>query len=281
VGGRVRVAVTWTLSQSEFSVLWEFIKRKAPSKSVHPTTFSSSLIMDKLSSFTRFKSVCPYLGRTKTNTLRSLSTAASARYPSVSRLAVKATKCPVMGPALSVRSQQMAAGYASVAGSSSGISAHDPEVERIHQHKGINVANATEEDIQKCPHASAARRAARVAEELAAAKKGTTVKKEVAPKRTTAAAAVPEAKVPKPAKVGFDYEKFYVGELDKKRKDASYRYFNNINRLATKFPVAHTGDVKDEVEVWCANDYLGMGGNPIVLETMQYVWFRLHRSNTF
>ena len=68
---------------------------------------------------------------------------------------------------------------------------------------------------------------------------------------------------------GFDYEKFYVEELEKKHKDASYRYFNNINRMANKFPIAHTGNVKDEVEVWCANDYLGMGNNPVVLETMQ------------
>ena len=74
-----------------------------------------------------------------------------------------------------------------------------------------------------------------------------------------------------PAPGGFDYERFYVEELEKKHQDASYRYFNNINRKADKFPIAHTGNVKDEVEVWCANDYLGMGNNPVVLETMQCV----------
>jgi 5-aminolevulinate synthase len=67
---------------------------------------------------------------------------------------------------------------------------------------------------------------------------------------------------------GFNYDEFYAAELEKKHKDQSYRYFNNINRLASKFPVAHTANVKDEVEVWCANDYLGMGNNPVVLETM-------------
>ena len=81
-------------------------------------------------------------------------------------------------------------------------------------------------------------------------------------------------KAPTPG--GFDYEKFYTDELDKKHKDASYRYFNNINRMASKFPIAHTGDPKDEVEVWCANDYLGMGNNPVVLETMQCVSNLLH-----
>ena len=35
---------------------------------------------------------------------------------------------------------------------------------------------------------------------------------------------------PEPAK--FDYEAFYSKELDKKHKDKSYRYFNNINRVS-------------------------------------------------
>ncbi|KAI8137910.1 pyridoxal phosphate-dependent transferase [Fennellomyces sp. T-0311] len=67
----------------------------------------------------------------------------------------------------------------------------------------------------------------------------------------------------------FDYESFYSHELEKKHKDKSYRYFNNINRLAQKFPRAHTARVEDEVTVWCANDYLGMGRNPVLTETMK------------
>lgn len=67
----------------------------------------------------------------------------------------------------------------------------------------------------------------------------------------------------------FDYEAFYKHELDKKHKDKSYRYFNNINRLAQKFPRAHTARVEDEVTVWCANDYLGMGRSPVLTETMK------------
>lgn len=69
----------------------------------------------------------------------------------------------------------------------------------------------------------------------------------------------------------FDYESFYQEELDKKHKDKSYRYFNNINRLAQKFPRAHTARVTDEVTVWCANDYLGMGRSPVLTDTMKYV----------
>ena len=66
----------------------------------------------------------------------------------------------------------------------------------------------------------------------------------------------------------FDYESFYNAELDKKHKDKSYRYFNNINRLAQEFPQAHMSKRNERVTVWCSNDYLGMGRNPEVLKTM-------------
>ncbi|KAG6880439.1 mitochondrial 5-aminolevulinate synthase [Termitomyces sp. T32_za158] len=224
--------------------------------------------MDKLSSFTRFKASCPFLGRTNTSTLRSLSTSNSARFPSLSGLTERATKCPVMGPALTARSKELVAGYASFAGRT--------EVDKIHKEQGVSVpAGAT---IEMCPHATAARAAAQMVEDLTAAAK-LKAKQDAAKKAKSdisaaAAAGCPfhqQAAAAKPkvtAPGTFDYETFYVKELDKKHKDASYRYFNNINRLAAKFPVAHTGEVKDEVEVWCANDYLGMGNNPIVLETM-------------
>ena len=66
----------------------------------------------------------------------------------------------------------------------------------------------------------------------------------------------------------FDYNAFYNGELEKKHQDKSYRYFNNINRLAQEFPRAHTASPEERVTVWCSNDYLGMGRNPHVLKTM-------------
>ena len=76
---------------------------------------------------------------------------------------------------------------------------------------------------------------------------------------------------PKPAapKIAqFDYEGFYIAELEKKHKDKSYRYFNNINRLAKEFPQAHMSSRDEKVTVWCSNDYLGMGRNPEVLKAM-------------
>jgi 5-aminolevulinate synthase len=71
-----------------------------------------------------------------------------------------------------------------------------------------------------------------------------------------------------PATPLFDYEGFYNNELDKKHKDKSYRYFNNINRLAKEFPRAHMAATDERVTVWCSNDYLGMGRNKHVLKTM-------------
>ena len=66
----------------------------------------------------------------------------------------------------------------------------------------------------------------------------------------------------------FDYDGFYNAELEKKHRDKSYRYFNNINRLAKEFPRAHMASKEDKVTVWCSNDYLGMGRNPQVLDRM-------------
>ncbi|OBZ76936.1 5-aminolevulinate synthase, mitochondrial [Grifola frondosa] len=227
--------------------------------------------MDKLSSIAKFKASCPFLGRTKTSTLRTLCTSTSPRYPSLSRLTEKATECPVMGPALQLRSGQMAAGYASLAGTA--------EFNKIPEHKGV-LASPSAASAEKCPHASKALAAARMAEDLANLKNEKSAKAASAPSTSKApataagcpfhAATAKETKR-KSTPGGFDYEQFYTTELEKKHQDASYRYFNNINRMANKFPIAHTGNVKDEVEVWCANDYLGMGNNPIVLETMQYV----------
>ena len=71
-----------------------------------------------------------------------------------------------------------------------------------------------------------------------------------------------------PRAAKFDYDGFYNNELDRKHKDKSYRYFNNINRLAQEFPRAHMTGKEEKVTVWCSNDYLGMGRNRHVIETM-------------
>jgi 5-aminolevulinate synthase len=73
----------------------------------------------------------------------------------------------------------------------------------------------------------------------------------------------------RPAQIGkFDYAGFYQSNLEAKKKDKTYRHFNNINRLAAEFPRAHTCDRDDRITVWSSNDYLGMSRNPHVLNKM-------------
>jgi len=160
-----------------------------------------------------------------------------------------------MGPALVLRSSQLASPhrtYASQAGKA--------QVDEIHKKEGVYPV----EPGFVCPYASAAAAATKTAETVAAAQVAAScpahAKGAINPR-------TPKAH-PEHTATSFDYETFFVGELDKKHKDQSYRYFNNINRLAAKFPVAHTGSQSDEVDVWCSNDYLGMSKNPVVLETM-------------
>lgn len=81
--------------------------------------------------------------------------------------------------------------------------------------------------------------------------------------RQPGAAAISDA-----SRAKFNYDAYYNTELEKKHKDKSYRYFNNINRLAKEFPRAHMAEKEERVTVWCANDYLGMGRNSQVLKTM-------------
>ncbi|KAI5966859.1 HEM1 [Candida pseudojiufengensis] len=69
----------------------------------------------------------------------------------------------------------------------------------------------------------------------------------------------------------FDFKGFLNDDLNKKRSDKSYRYFNNINRLANEFPKAHRTKEEDKVTVWCSNDYLGMGKNENTLNEMKKV----------
>ncbi|KAK6458865.1 5-aminolevulinate synthase [Scheffersomyces xylosifermentans] len=69
----------------------------------------------------------------------------------------------------------------------------------------------------------------------------------------------------------FDYNGYLNNDLNKKREDKSYRFFNNINRLAKDFPEAHRSNEEDKVTVWCSNDYLGMGKNEGTLTEMKRV----------
>lgn len=69
-----------------------------------------------------------------------------------------------------------------------------------------------------------------------------------------------------------DYNELFTDRVEDLKKEGRYRTFATLERLVGRFPVAlcHTpdGNVR-EVTIWCSNDYLGMGQNPVVLEAMK------------
>jgi 5-aminolevulinate synthase len=69
-------------------------------------------------------------------------------------------------------------------------------------------------------------------------------------------------------------EVFFRHELDALRSQGNYRVFANLQRQvgnpgrATHRHAGASGDGRNEVTVWCSNDYLGMGQHPSVLGAM-------------
>jgi len=74
----------------------------------------------------------------------------------------------------------------------------------------------------------------------------------------------------------------FVDVLDKMKQEGNYRKFNHIDRKVGSFPKADNRldlrpsyatdvveEVQTDVEVWCNNDYLGMGQHPVVLNAMK------------
>ncbi|KAA8643105.1 hypothetical protein EYZ11_004999 [Aspergillus tanneri] len=200
------------------------------------------------------RAMCPFLKRSSPTTLRSLSTATrpslSPGGGTMSNLQVLARRCPVMSKALAVQSARLAASKRFTS-SAAGVVPKYYSRRPLHSSsgKGANLSEVypdSQGDSQRVPSLSPVNR------------------------RPTREAAVsgrrPEA--PSTTTRAFDYQAFYRTELDKKHKDKSYRYFNNINRLAQEFPEAHTASREERVTVWCSNDYLGMGRNREVLDSM-------------
>lgn len=252
------------------------------------------------------KAVCPFLKKASPATLRALSTAsrqsaapeassaliaASPCGGALSKLQLLAGRCPVMGKAMAVQATRI--GTSRVAANSSmgyrGVAAS------LSAAFSTSARASAPAPARTCPHAAAsatassAPRTARLhtsRSQDARAVDGHVFNEKGIPtgmpgaakvsKAAKAAAAANKAGTATPGfaaapammQTKFDYEGFYEAELDKKHKDKSYRYFNNINRLAKDFPRAHMAEKEDRVTVWCANDYLGMGSNPEVLRTM-------------
>ncbi|KAI9807341.1 MAG: mitochondrial 5-aminolevulinate synthase [Piccolia ochrophora] len=203
------------------------------------------------------RAMCPFLNKTSPATLRSLSTTATTKvFPGagpVSRLQVVARRCPIMGKALAVQSAR--GGNASVGRILNGSRPYSGKA-RLHTSK-VKEARAVDIGLFGHDKGEPMLLKSTCRFQYPPPVKPVT-KNNVSAQPATATA----------TKASFDYEGFYNAELDKKHKDKSYRYFNNINRLAKEFPQAHMSDKDARVTVWCSNDYLGMGRNPQVLKTM-------------
>ncbi|KAI0131719.1 tetrapyrrole biosynthesis, 5-aminolevulinic acid synthase [Hypoxylon sp. NC0597] len=200
------------------------------------------------------KAMCPFLKKASPATLRALSTStrpqASPCGGTISKLQLLGQRCPVMGKALAIQSARVGRAPMANAATAAGIRNYSGQpkpgrakihTSRSHEARAVDASVFTARESVQFPPAVPVNRKANVS-------------------ATVGKPPSPNAK--------FDYDAFYQEELDKKHKDKSYRYFNNINRLAKEFPRAHGANKEERVTVWCSNDYLGMGRNPQVLQAM-------------
>lgn len=68
-----------------------------------------------------------------------------------------------------------------------------------------------------------------------------------------------------------DYNKAFHTALDQVRTEGRYRVFADLKRHRGQFPKAtwtRDDGTQADVTVWCSNDYLGQGQNPVVLDAM-------------
>src|SRR5580704_5548385 len=67
---------------------------------------------------------------------------------------------------------------------------------------------------------------------------------------------------------GMDYESYFKRQLDGLQAEGRYRVFASLERRRGFFPRAFENRVRDEVTIWCSNDYLGMGQHTAVVDAM-------------
>lgn len=67
-----------------------------------------------------------------------------------------------------------------------------------------------------------------------------------------------------------DYSSFFDKALKKLHEEQRYRNFTEIERSVGKYPKARwcSAPDKEELTIWCSNDYLGMGQHPDVIKQM-------------
>ena len=67
-----------------------------------------------------------------------------------------------------------------------------------------------------------------------------------------------------------NYSDIFKSSLNKLKIEGTYRHFNEIERKAGKHPNAFwiSDSKKNDIIVWCSNDYLGMSQNKLVINSM-------------
>jgi len=68
-----------------------------------------------------------------------------------------------------------------------------------------------------------------------------------------------------------EYDNQFASALHQVKREGRYRVFAEIERKAGKFPeaVLHQNGKTKPVTVWCSNDYLGQGQNPVVVNAFK------------
>jgi 5-aminolevulinate synthase len=69
--------------------------------------------------------------------------------------------------------------------------------------------------------------------------------------------------------MSINYKAFYEQAINRLKAEGRYRVFKDLERKVGSFPLAKSYRTGDDIVVWCANDYLGMGQHPKVLNAMK------------
>jgi 5-aminolevulinate synthase len=69
--------------------------------------------------------------------------------------------------------------------------------------------------------------------------------------------------------MNLNYNDFFKKSIDDLKLENRYREFVNLERICGEFPYAINKANNKKIIIWCSNDYLGMGQNPLAINKAQ------------